>query len=89
MNKKSNTWKYKIHKRIFSFTSLKKTIEKNDFSVVKFYGGPFLYVSENKNSIFKKIFNNFFQILLYQKILVSLIKFSDNFIFLSKPNKKL
>jgi tRNA A22 N-methylase len=54
MNKKSNKWNYKIHKRIFSFNSLKNTIESNEFSVVKFYGGPFLYSSENKTSISKK-----------------------------------
>ena len=87
MNKKTNTWKYKIHKRIFSFTSLKNTIEQNNFKVIKFYGGPFLYAAENKNNMFKKIFNNFLQFLLDKKIFVFLIKISDNFVFLSKSNK--
>ena len=89
MNKKSNSWKYKIHKRIFSFSTLKKTIEDNDFHVTKFYGGPFLYASENKNSIIKKTLNKVLQYLLDKKIFVFLIKISDNFIFLSKPNNKL
>jgi len=89
MNKKTNTWKYKIHKRIFSFTSLKNTIEQNNFKVIKFYGGPFLYAAEHKNNMFKKIFNNFFQFLLDKKIFVFLIKISDNMVFLSKSNKKL
>jgi ubiquinone/menaquinone biosynthesis C-methylase UbiE len=89
MNKKSNSWKYKIHKRIFSFSSLKKTIENNEFHVAKFYGGPFLYASENKNSIIKKILNNTFQYLLDKKIFIFLIKIADNFVFLSKPNQKL
>ncbi len=89
MNKKSNSWKYKIHKRIFSFSSLKNTIENNEFEVIKFYGGPFLYASERKNSIIKKFFNNIFQFLLDKKIFNFLIKISDNFVFLSKPNHKL
>ena len=89
MNKKSNSWKYKIHKRIFSFSSLKNTIENNDFHVIKFYGGPFLYASESKNSITKKFLNRILQFLLDKKIFKFLIKISDNFVFLSKPNYKL
>ena len=85
MNKKSNKWKYKIHKRIFSFGSLRSTIESNEFSVIKYYGGPFLYASENKTSFTKKILNNFLQFLLDKKIFTFLIKISDNFVFLSKP----
>lgn len=88
MNKKSNSWKYKIQKRIFSFSSLKKTIEINGFEVVKFYGGPFLYSSVNKKSIIKKIFNNFFSYLLDKRSFTFLINVADNFIFLSKSNKK-
>lgn len=89
MNKNSNSWKYKIHKRIFSFYSLKTIIENNEFNIVKFYGGPFLYTSENKKSIIKKILNNILQYLLDKKIFIFLIRVADNFIFLSKPNKKL
>ena len=89
MNQKSNSWKYKIHKRIFSFSTLKRTIEDNDFRVTKFYGGPFLYSSENENSIIKKTLNKILQYLLDKKIFIFLIKISDNFVFLSKPNKKL
>lgn len=89
MNKNSNSWKYKIHKRIFSFNSLKTIIENNEFNIVKFYGGPFLYTSENKKSIIKKILNNILQYLLDKKIFIFLINVADNFIFLSKPNKKL
>tara|TARA_B110000046_G_C12760353_1_gene300612 strand:+ start:88 stop:429 length:342 start_codon:yes stop_codon:yes gene_type:complete len=89
MNKRSNSWKYKIHKRIFSFSTLKNTIEDNEFHVIKFYGGPFLYASENKSSIIKKILNNACQYLLDKKIFIFLIKISDNFVFLSKPNQRL
>jgi len=85
MTKYSNKWKYKIHKRIFSFSSLKKTIESNNFEVIEFYGGPFLYSSENKKYKIKKFFNKIFQYLLDRKIFPFLIKVSDNFIFLSKP----
>ena len=88
MNKKSNNWKYKIQKRIFSFSSLKKTIEINGFEVVKSYGGPFLYSSENKRNIIKKIFNNIFTYLLDKRSFTFLINVADNFIFLSKSNKK-
>ena len=85
MNKKSNQWKYGIHKRIFSFSSLKNTIESNEFRVTKFYGGPFLYASENETSFIKKFLNNVLQFLLDKKIFIFLIKMSDNFVFLSKP----
>ena len=88
MNKKSNSWKYKIYKRIFSFSTLKKTIESNEFKVVKFYGGPFLYASEKKNSIIKKILNNILQYLLDKKLFIFLIRVADNIVFLSKPNQK-
>jgi len=88
MNQKNNSWKYKIHKRIFSFNSLKTTIENNEFNIVKFYGGPFLYSSENKKNIIKKVFNNILQYLLDKKIFIFLIRIADNFIFLSKPNQK-
>jgi hypothetical protein len=79
---------YKIYKRIFSFSTLKKTIESNEFKVVKFYGGPFLYASEKKNSIIKKILNNILQYLLDKKFFIFLIRVADNIVFLSKPNQK-
>ena len=86
MNKNSNSWKYKIRKRIFSFSTLKKTIENNDFEVVKFYGGPFVYASKDKKSYMKNFFNNILMHLLNKNILPPLIKVADNCIFLSKPN---
>tara|TARA_Y100001970_G_C14226793_1_gene856166 strand:+ start:230 stop:1186 length:957 start_codon:yes stop_codon:yes gene_type:complete len=87
MNKYSNSWKYKIQKRMFSYKTLKGTIESNKFEVIKFYGGPFLYSSSENRSFLKNFFNNIFQYLLDKKVFIFLIRMSDNFIFLSKPNK--
>lgn len=89
MNKRSDEWKYKISKRIFSFSTLKKTIENNGFKIVKFYGGPFLYSSKNKNGIIKKTLNNILTYLLDKGRFTFLINIADNFIYLTKPIKKI
>ena len=85
MNNKSDKWKYKIRKRIFSFSSLKETIESHGFEVVNFYGGPFLCTSLGKKSYIKMFFNNILSYLLEKKFFSFLIRISDNCIFLSKP----
>ena len=86
MTKYSNTWKYKIHKRMFSDRSMKKIIEKNDFKIIDVYGGPFLYSSDENKSMIRNFINNFLQKLLDKKIFKFLIKVSDNFIYMSEPN---
>ena len=69
MNKNLIVGNIKFIKEFFLF-HIKKTIEDNDFRVTKFYGGPFLYASENKNSIIKKTLNKVLQYLLDKKIFV-------------------
>ena len=75
MKKGEDPWKFKIHKRLLSYSKLKKIIREHEFEIKAVKGGPFLY-SEKKNKdspdyqkipYIKKILNNIFQKLLDYK----------------------
>ena len=87
MTNKSNKWKYKIHKRLFSLSRLKKMVQKYNFKILRISGGPFLYNSENKTSIIKKYLNLILQKILDTKILPILILIADNIVILTKIKK--
>ena len=87
MTKNSNKWEYKINKRLFSLSRLKKLVKSYNFEIIKISGGPFLYNSENKVSFFKKILNSFFQKMLDVKIFSWLILVADNIVVLCRVKK--
>jgi len=87
MTYKSNTWKYKIHKRLFSHNKLKKLVNEKNFKLIDTAGGPFLYSSRQNVGKIKYILNNFIQFLLDKKIFKFLINFADNVVILSEVKK--
>ena len=97
MKKGEDPWKFKIHKRLLSYSKLKKIIREHEFEIKAVKGGPFLY-SEKKNKdspdyqkipYIKKILNNIFQKLLDYKIFPPLIRVADSTIFLAKTKNFL
>ena len=86
MVKNQNKWKYKISKRLFSYSKIKNLVDKNNFETIEVLGGPFLY-NGDKNSSLKKKVNLILQRLLDDKVLPFLIRFSDNIILLCKVKK--
>ncbi len=87
MTNYSNTWKYKIHKRLFSNKKLKNLVKEKNFKLIDVSGGPFLYSSKKKTGKIKYNINNILQFLLDKKILKFLINFADNVVVLTEVKK--
>ena len=87
MTNHSNTWKYKIHKRLFSNKKLKNLVKEKNFKLIDASGGPFLYSSKKNTGKIKYRINSILQFLLDKKILKFLINFADNVVVLSEVKK--
>ena len=87
MTNHSNTWKYKIHKRLFSNKKLKNLIKEKNFKLLDVSGGPFLYSSKENTGKIKYSINSILQFFLDKKILKFLINFADNVVILSEVKK--
>lgn len=87
MVKGTDKWDYKIKKRLYSYSRLKKILKNFGYDVKNKTGATFFF--PKKNIFFYLLFSIdfFLQKLLDLKIMPFLINFSDNIVILSKKNE--
>jgi ubiquinone/menaquinone biosynthesis C-methylase UbiE len=87
MTKGTEQLKYKIKKRLYSYSRLKKILEHFNFKIIKKTGATFFFPKKNIFYWFWHGLNFFLQKLLDYKALPFLRNISDNIIILVKKNK--
>jgi ubiquinone/menaquinone biosynthesis C-methylase UbiE len=87
MTKGYDKWEFKIKKRLYSYSRLKKMLISNGFKKEKACGATFVFP---KNNLFKGIsstWGNLIQVLSDFKVIPYLFTFADNVIILSSKKK--
>ena len=87
MTRYENNWSYKIKKRLFSLSTLKKHLKFNGLNPIIDFGAPFLLFHQNRfiNNLYRMIDGilNFMHKFLKFKFLINI---ADNVIIVSKKN---
>ena len=80
----NDEWKYKINKRIYSYRSLKRKLEKNNFIIKEKSGAYFPFSEKEKYFSFNLKFDRFIQKIINFNIIPYLFTFSRSIIFFSQ-----
>lgn len=84
MTKGTDKWDYKIRKRLYSYSRLKKILNKFNYNVKKKTGATFFFPKVNIFFYFWFTLDFILQKILDFKIIPFLINFSDNIVILAK-----